>query len=103
MFMQEHLDRARKSAAMMRMTITQSDAQIIAESKRTMEACELATDKVINLNRNFKQIKKEFYVRWIITRGDGPIELSSTGDEQTSLIIIGFYRFFLSLSIDRTI
>jgi len=75
MFMQEHLDRARKSAAMMRMTITQSDAQIIAESKRTMEACELGTDK-------------EFYVRWIITRGDGPIELSSTGDEQTSLIII---------------
>ena len=46
MFMQEHLDRARKSAAMMRMTITQSDADIVAGSKRTMEACGLGADKV---------------------------------------------------------
>jgi len=75
MFLQDHIERARNSAAMMGMKITQSDEDIIRESKRTMEACCL--DKT-----------QEFYVRWIITRGGGPIELSAKGDEVTSLVII---------------
>ena len=46
MFLQDHIDRARNSAAMMGMKISQSDEDIIRESKRTMEACSLDQSQV---------------------------------------------------------
>ena len=47
MFMKDHLDRARRSAEMMGMTIKQSDDEIKKESKRTMEACGLDDSQVL--------------------------------------------------------
>ena len=49
----------------MGMKLTIGDEQLIAEVKRTLAA-------------HPKNEGMEFYVRWIITRGAGPIELSST-------------------------
>merc|ERR1712062_410057 len=68
------MDRMRSYASKMQMPLTISDAKIKTEIDRTVKA--------------HPKNEEEFYIRWIITRGGGPIEMKFNGKESNSFVII---------------
>merc|ERR1712130_742570 len=78
MFWQDHFVRMRSSAAQLNMVISQSDDELRREISRTLDY--------------LNQKDGEIYVRWVITRGAGPISLnfpiSLNQEERTSFVII---------------
>jgi len=74
LFWQDHFARMHRSAAQMKMHISQSDSEIRREILKTVAF--------------MQKTEHPIYVRWMVTRGGGPITLSLQKDQPTSLIII---------------
>ena len=75
LFMQEHFDRLDNSAKLVQMNITQSQEQLTEEIKRTVRAAGATKDQ-------------DVYVRYQITRGEGPIDLFPDKNLPTRYVII---------------
>jgi len=73
-FWQEHFARMNRTAASMGMKISQSDDELRTEINRTLDY--------------LGQKGGEIYVRWVITRGAGPITLNFQENEKTTFVII---------------
>ena len=73
--MGEHFDRLENSAALISMTISQSRNQLVEEIRRTVHASGACNDH-------------DVYVRYQITRGEGPIDLYPSPDLKTRYVII---------------
>ena len=75
LFMDEHFDRLENSARLSHMSITQSRDELRSEIKRTVQA----TGASLN---------QDVYVRYQITRGEGPIDLYPDPELSTRYVII---------------
>ena len=73
---QEHWERFENSARLIRMHITQSQDQITEQIRRTVQATSAG------------KLEKEVYVRYVITRGAGPVDLYPNPDLKTRYVII---------------
>lgn len=76
LFYQEHWDRLENSARLIHMHISQTQEEITTEIRRTVQA----TSAV--------ELRKEVYVRYVITRGEGPVDLYPNPDLHTRYVII---------------
>ena len=76
LFYQEHWDRLENSARLIHMHITQSQAQITEQIRRTVQATAAGA------------LHKDVYVRYVITRGEGPVDLYPNPDLETRYVII---------------
>ena len=74
-FMADHFERLENSAALIRMTISQSREELIQEIRRTIQATGAKS-------------KQDIYVRYQITRGAGPVDLYPDPDLETRYVII---------------
>ena len=74
-FMADHFERLENSAALIRMTISQSREELIQEIRRTVQATGAKS-------------KQDIYVRYQITRGAGPVDLYPDPDLETRYVII---------------
>ena len=74
-FWQDKFARMHRSANQMKMKISQTDDELIQEIKSTLDY--------------LGPVDGQIYVRWIITRGAGPITLNTQPNEKTSFVIIG--------------
>jgi len=92
-----HYDRLLNSAELAGMPISQTKEELIDVLRRTVEFCDNAG-------------RQDLYVRYQITRGEGPIDLSPDPDAETRLIVIvkavpqwnpDLYQRGISLSIPR--
>jgi len=72
---EEHYHRLLNSAALIGMVITQSREEILNSIRETVAASE-------------PQLGEDVYVRYQITRGDGPIDLNPDLSESTRMVII---------------
>ena len=72
---EEHYHRLLNSAALIGMVITQSRGEILNSIRETVAASE-------------PQLGEDVYVRYQITRGDGPIDLNPDLSESTRMVII---------------
>ncbi len=75
LFMDAHFERLENSARLVQMTISQSPTELTREIKRTVRATGATVDDAV-------------YVRYQITRGEGPIDLHPDKGEQTRYVII---------------
>jgi branched-chain amino acid aminotransferase len=75
LFASEHFDRLENSARLIHMSITQSRAELIEEIRRTVAATGVGTGD-------------DVYVRYQITRGEGPIDLYPDPGLRTRYVII---------------
>ena len=75
LFMEEHFERLENSAQLVQMTISQSREELTREIKRTVQATGATPDN-------------DVYVRYQITRGEGPIDLHPDKDIETRFVII---------------
>jgi len=76
LFYQEHWERFENSARLIRMQITQSQDQITEQIRRTVQATSAG------------KLEKEVYVRYVITRGEGPVDLYPNPDLKTRYVIV---------------
>jgi len=76
LFYQEHWERLENSARLIQMHITQGRAEITEQIRRTVQATSAG------------KLEREVYVRYVITRGEGPVDLYPNPDLQTRLVII---------------
>ena len=74
-FLADHFERLENSAALIRMTISQSREELIQEIRRTVQATGAKS-------------KQDIYVRYQITRGAGPVDLYPDPDLETRYVII---------------
>ena len=74
-FMADHFERLENSAALIRMTISQSREELIQEIRRTVQATGAKS-------------KQDIYVRYQITRGAGPVDQYPDPDLETRYVII---------------
>ena len=74
-FMADHFERLENSAALIRMTISQSREELIQEIRRTIQATGAKS-------------KQDIYVRYQITSGAGPVDLYPDPDLETRYVII---------------
>ena len=75
LFMEAHFDRLENSAQLVHMTISQSREELTQEIKRTVRATGAS-------------VEDNVYVRYQITRGEGPIDLHPPKELQTRYVII---------------
>ncbi len=76
LFYQEHWERLENSARLIHMHISQSREEITEQIKQTVAAsCAGA-------------LEKDVYVRYVITRGEGPVDLYPNPDLKTRYVII---------------
>ena len=75
LFIQEHFDRLENSASLVSMEITQSREELIREIKKTVIA-------------SGATVEQDVYVRYQITRGEGPIDLHPDSSLPTRYVII---------------
>lgn len=92
----DHWDRMQNSARLIRMHITQSYEEITEQIRRTVKATSAG------------ELSKEVYVRYVITRGEGPVDLYPNPDLKTRFVIIvnpvpqwpdAFYRVGMKAAI----
>ncbi|NIS07107.1 MAG: hypothetical protein GWN21_18020 [Gammaproteobacteria bacterium] len=76
LFYDEHWKRMENSARLVYMHITQSYDEIREEIRRTVEATSAGS------------LSKDVYVRYVITRGEGPVDLYPNPDLRTRFVII---------------
>ncbi len=76
LFYQEHWERLENSARLIRMHITQSQDEITEQIRRTVQATSAG------------KLEREVYVRYVVTRGEGPVDLYPNPDLQTRFVII---------------
>jgi len=76
LFYQEHWERLENSAQLIHMHISQSREEITQQIRRTVQATSAG------------ELAKEIYVRYVITRGEGPVDLYPNPDLQTRYVII---------------
>jgi len=76
LFYQEHWERLENSARLIRMHITQSRDEITEQIRRTVQATSAG------------KLEREVYVRYVITRGEGPVDLYPNPDLHSRYIII---------------
>ena len=76
LFYDEHWKRMENSARLVYMHITQNYDEITKEIRRTVEATSAGA------------MSKDVYVRYVITRGEGPVDLYPNPDLRTRFVII---------------
>jgi len=76
LFYQEHWERLENSARLIHMHITQDREQITEQIRRTVQATSAG------------KLSKDVYVRYVITRGEGPVDLYPNPDLKTRYVII---------------
>jgi len=76
LFYQEHWKRLENSARLIQMHITQSDEEMTEQIRRTVKATSAG------------DVSKDVYVRYVITRGEGPVDLYPNPELQTRYVII---------------
>ena len=76
LFYQEHWDRLENSARLIHMHISQSQEEITEQIRRTVEATGAGA------------LEKDVYVRYVITRGEGPVDLYPNPDLKTRYVVI---------------
>ena len=76
LFYQEHWERLENSAQLIRMHITQGRDEITEQIRRTVQATSAG------------KVEREVYVRYVITRGEGPVDLYPNPDLRSRYIII---------------
>lgn len=74
-FLQEHFDRLDNSARLARMKLSQTRAELTEEIKRTVRECQL-------------QKGEDVFIRYTISRGEGPLDLDPAVVKKTSYIIL---------------
>jgi len=74
-FMADHFDRLENSAALISMAITQSREELISEIRHTVQATGAHRED-------------DIYVRYQITRGEGPVDLYPNPELKTRYVII---------------
>lgn len=96
LFYQEHWDRLQNSARLIHMHITQSYEEITEQIRQTVQATSAGT------------LSKDVYVRYVITRGEGPVDLYPNPNLKTRYVIIvnavpewnpAFYRVGMKAAI----
>ncbi len=96
--LEEHFERLANSAKLIGMRLDQSRQQLLGEIQRTVQASGAAKGQ-------------DVYVRYQITRGDGPVDLFPSLELTTSYVIMvkplpvwdaKFYRVGLTLAIPET-
>ena len=75
LFMEEHFERLEHSASLVQMTIQYSREKLTEEIRRTVQAAGATRDQ-------------DVYVRYQITRGEGPIDLHPDADLPNRFVII---------------
>ena len=76
LFYQEHWERLENSARLIRMHVTQSQDEITEQIRRTVQATSAG------------KLEREVYVRYVITRGEGAVDLYPNPDLKTRSVII---------------
>ena len=76
LFHQEHWERLENSARLIRMHVTQSQDEITEQIRRTAQATSAG------------KLEREVYVRYVITRGEGAVDLYPKPDLKTRFVII---------------
>jgi len=76
LFYDEHWQRLENSARLIHMHITQSREQITEEIRRTVRATRAGENN------------QDVYVRYVITRGEGPVDLYPNPDLETRFVVI---------------
>ena len=76
LFYQEHWERLENSARLIRMHVTQSQNEITEQIRRTVQATSAG------------KLEREVYVRYVITRGEGAVDLYPNPDLKTRFVII---------------
>lgn len=76
LFYQEHWERLENSARLIRMHVTQSQDEITEQIRRTVQATSAG------------KLEREVYVRYVITRGEGAVDLYPNPDLKTRFVII---------------
>ncbi len=76
LFYQEHWERLENSARLIRMHVTQSQNEITEQIRRTVQATSAG------------KLEREVYVRYVITRGEGAVDLYPNPDLKTRSVII---------------
>ena len=76
LFFDEHWSRLENSARLARMRISQSREAITEEIRRTVHAT------------GAPEIERDVYVRYTITRGEGPVDLYARPDLHTRYVVI---------------
>jgi len=98
LFYQQHWDRLENSARLIQMHITQGRDEITEQIRRTVHATSAG------------ELSKEVYVRYVITRGEGPVDLYPNPDLKTRYVIIvnavpewspGFYRVGMKAAVPK--
>ncbi len=96
LFYQEHWERLENSARLIHMHITQDREEITEQIRRTVQATSAG------------DLSKDVYVRYVITRGEGPVDLYPNPDLETRYVIIvnavpewspDFYRLGMKAAI----
>ena len=96
LFYRDHWERMENSARLIHMHITQSYDEITDQIRRTVQATSAG------------KLSKEVYVRYVITRGEGPVDLYPNPDLKTRYVIIvnavpewpeNFYRVGMKAAI----
>jgi branched-chain amino acid aminotransferase len=96
LFYRDHWERMENSARLIQMHITQSYDEITEQIRRTVQATSAG------------KLTKEVYVRYVITRGEGPVDLYPNPDLKTRYVIIvnavpewpaDFYRIGMKAAI----
>jgi branched-chain amino acid aminotransferase len=76
LFYQQHWDRLENSARLIQMHITQGCDEITEQIRRTVAATSAG------------KLSKDVYVRYVITRGEGPVDLYPNPELETRYVII---------------
>jgi len=76
LFYQEHWERLQNSARLIHMHITQSYEEITEQIRQTVDATGAGS------------LSKDVYVRYVITRGEGPVDLYPNPNLKTRYVII---------------
>jgi len=96
LFYQEHWERLENSARLIRMHITQGRDEITEQIRRTVQATSAG------------KLSKDVYVRYVITRGEGPVDLYPNPELKTRYVVIvnavpewkpDFYRIGMKAAI----
>lgn len=76
LFYQEHWDRLQNSARLIQMHISQGHEEITEQIRKTVQATSAG------------KLSKDVYVRYVITRGEGPVDLYPNPNLKTRYVII---------------
>jgi branched-chain amino acid aminotransferase len=76
LFFQEHWERLENSAQLIHMRISQSRDEITEQIRRTVQATSAG------------KLAMDVYVRYVITRGEGPVDLYPNPELQTRYVIV---------------